>query len=104
MSDTAPRRVASDDWTVRAADGIEAVVSSVHDKAIVPVMRIARWIVYGVLAAILGVMVLVLVIIAGVRAFVIYVPPHKVWVADLAIGGTFVLAGLFLWSRRPAAP
>src|SRR4051794_9530395 len=100
MSDTAPPRVASEDWTVRVADTLESTIGSVHDKAVVPVTRVARWIVYGTLAAILGTMALVLFIIMSIRAFVNYVPPHKVWVADLAVGGIFVIAGLLLWTRR----
>src|SRR3954453_4012621 len=100
MSDTAPPRVAPKDWTVRVADTLESTIGSVPDKAVVPGTRIARWIVFGALAAILGTMALVLFIIMAIRAFVNYVPPHKVWVGDLAVGGIFVIVGLLLWSRR----
>jgi hypothetical protein len=88
------------DWTVKAADTIDAVVGAVHDKAVVPVTTIARWLVYGLLAAIVGLMAVVLVAIALVRVLDIATGDGRVWIAHLITGGIFTLAGLFAWSKR----
>lgn len=91
---------AASDWTVKAADTIDAVVTVVHDKAVVPVTTIARWLVYGLLAAIVGMMALVLTAIALVRVLDIVTGDGRVWIAHLITGGIFTLAGLFAWSKR----
>jgi hypothetical protein len=91
---------ATSDWTVKAADTIDAVVMVVHDKAVVPVTTIARWLVYGLLAAIVGTMALVLTAIALVRVLDIVTGDGRVWIAHLITGGIFTLAGLFAWSKR----
>jgi hypothetical protein len=44
-------------------------------------------------------MMLVLLAIAAVRALDILIP-GPVWSAHLAVGTVFVLAGLWLWSKR----
>jgi hypothetical protein len=89
-------------WPVQAADVIESVVTTIRDRSVGPLQAIARGVVYGLLAALISSVLFVLAAIAIVRAFVVYVPPHRVWVADLAIGGLFTLVGLILWSmRRP---
>src|SRR5262245_4823035 len=90
----------TDDWTVRAADTIEGVVGVVRDRAVVPVTRVARWLVFGVLAAMIGTTILILLAIGLVRVAVAYIPPHRAWGAHLYTGGIFSLLGLFLWSRR----
>jgi hypothetical protein len=91
---------ATSDWTVKAADTIDAVVTVVHDKAVVPVTTVARWLVYGLLAAIVGTMALVLTAIAVVRVLDIVTGDGRVWIAHLITGGIFTLAGLFAWSKR----
>lgn len=91
---------AASDWTVKAADTIDAVVGVVHEKAVVPVTTIARWLVYGVLAAIVGTMALVLTAITLVRVLDVYTGDGNVWIAHLITGGIFTLLGLFAWSKR----
>ena len=87
-------------WPVQAADAIESVVTTIRDRSVGPLQAIARAIVYGVLAGLVGTVLFVLLAITVVRAFVVYVPPHRVWLADLVIGGMFTLGGLLLWSQR----
>ncbi len=98
-SNVAP--AASGDWTVQAADTVDRLVGTVRDKAVVPVTGIARWLVFGLLAAIVGVAALVLLAIGVVRALDAYIPgDDNVWAAHLVTGAIFVLPGLFLWSKR----
>jgi len=88
------------EWPAQAADVIESVVTTIRDRSVAPLQAIARVIVYGLLAALVSSVLLVLVAVAVVRALVVYVPPHRVWFADVVLGGFFSLVGLILWSQR----
>ena len=91
------------DWTVEIADRIESVVGAVRDKTTVPITKVARIVVFGILAGVAGIAALILVIIAAVRLHV-YLPFHpvgrQVWVVYAALGAIFLLAGAFLWRKR----
>ena len=92
------------DWTVQTADTIDRVVTTIRSKTSEPLVGLARTVVFGLLAALVGTMALVLLAIGAVRALVVYVPfgDNRVWAAQLIVGGIFVLAGLFLFRKaRP---
>jgi hypothetical protein len=96
---------ADDDWVVQAADTIDRVVITVRSKTSDPVVGIARWVVFGLLAAVVGAMAVVLLAVGAVRALINYLPvgDNRVWVAYLIVGGIFALAGLFLFAKsRPS--
>ncbi|HUF33654.1 MAG TPA: phage holin family protein [Acidimicrobiales bacterium] len=90
---------AGDDWVTQTADTIERVVTGVRSKTTEPVERISRIVVYGIVAAFLGITAAVLLSIAAVRALDIAIP-GDVWSAHAIVGGIFTLAGLFLWGKR----
>ena len=103
MAQTAPRPPAtSQDWPVLATDRIEAVVGTVREKTTVPVQKVARGIVYGLIAAIMALLALVLVVIGLLRLHV-YLPFHpegrRVWVSYVGIGAIFILVGALLWRK-----
>ena len=106
MADKAGAPVAAaDDWPAQAADTIVRVVGSVRDKTTGPALKAARAVVYGLLAALLGMAVLVLVSVALVRVVDAYLPSSvfgdtHTWAAHLVVGLPFTLAGLLLWARR----
>lgn len=83
------------DWTVQVADAVERVVGSVRDKTTVPLTTVARALVFGLLAAIMGLAALVLVSVGLVRAVNTYLP-GDVWSAHLLVGGIFTCAGALL--------
>lgn len=87
------------DWAAQTADTIERVVGSVRGKTAEPLDRIARVLVYGLVAGILGVAALVLLAVAAVRVLDIAIP-GEVWSAHAVVGGIFTVAGLFLWRKR----
>ena len=87
------------DWAAQTADTIERVVGSVRGKTAEPLDRIARLLVYGLVAGILGVAAAVLLAVAAVRALDIAIP-GEVWSAHAVAGGIFTVAGLFLWRKR----
>lgn len=95
----------SDDWPSQAADTIVRVVGTVRDKTTGPAITAARAVVYGLLAALLGLTAFVLVAIAAVRILDVYLPesvfgPTHTWAAHLLIGIVFSLAGLVAWTKR----
>lgn len=84
------------DWTAQAADTVERLVTGLRDKTATPLTVVARAIVYGLLAAVMGLATAVLVIIGLLRAVDVYLP-GEVWSAHLLLGGIFtVLGGLLL--------
>lgn len=94
---------AGQDWTASAADTVERVVGTVRDKAVVPITTVARVLVYGVLAAALGLAALVLLTIGLVRVVDVYTGGDRVWIAHGGIGGIFTLVGLFLLRKASTA-
>lgn len=89
---SSPAAPGGGDWTVQAADSIERLVGTVRDKTAVPLTTVARGIVFGLLAAVMGIAVLVLVAIGLVRAVNVYLP-GGVWAAHLLVGGIFTVVG-----------
>lgn len=95
------------DWPAQAADAIERAVGSVRDKTTGPAITIARGIVYGTFALLIGTMVGVLLAVAAVRLLDAYLPSavfgdEHVWAAHGIVGLVFTLAGMVLWSKRSA--
>ena len=93
------------DWVDDATDLIERVLDGVRDKAVVPLTTLARAIVYGILAGIVGVAALVVAAILLVRLLDIYLDnipgaPEGVWLAHLVAGAIFVVFGALMWSKR----
>lgn len=96
-----PSRSSEPDWAAQTADTIDRVVTGIRSKTADPLDRVVRIVVYGILAAVLGIGAIVLLSVALVRAVDVAIPGH-VWSAHLTVGGIFTLAGLFLWSKRRA--
>jgi hypothetical protein len=84
----------SPDWPVQAADKVVSVVDSIRDKTTVPLTTAARALVYGLIAGVMGIAVVIMLTIAIVRAVDVAIP-GPVWPAHLAIGILFSAAGLF---------
>jgi hypothetical protein len=104
MAQIAPQSPAGSDWTAEAADRIEAVVTTVREKTTVPVQKVARAVVFGFIAAVLGIMAGLLVVIGLFRLHV-YLPfrhneGRKVWVTDAGVGAIFLAAGALIWRYR----
>jgi hypothetical protein len=89
--------------SARVVDG----VGWVKARTTVPVVRILRALVYGLIVAVAAVTALVLGILGLVRLWDVYVPVHplgrRVWLGYVVLGGALVLAGVFLLTRRPGA-
>jgi hypothetical protein len=104
---TSQSQAGEPDWTTAALDRIDSAVSAVRDNATTRLVVAARALVYGLLAAVLSVAILLLVVVALQRMLVTYLadlhvaglnthPGRSVWVADAILGGIFTLIGVFL--------
>lgn len=87
------------DWAAETADAIERLVGAVRAKTSGPLEMMARVLVYGLIALIVGLAAVVLAAVALVRALDLALP-GDVWAAHGVTGGIFTLAGLFLWKKR----
>lgn len=88
------------DWTTQVADAVDGVVDLAREKAVDPVQKLGRAIVYGLLAAFFFLTAFALAAIGAFRALVVYLPEEETWAAHLILGGIFVALGLFLWTKR----
>jgi len=86
----------------RAADVVQLVVDTIHDKAVRPMVLATRALVFGLLVAALGTVLVVVGSIAVLRIFDVYVFGRQVWLSYIVLGGALTLAGLAAWSRRTA--
>ena len=94
-------------WAEEMTDTVVRTVDAVRDKTTVPVIYAARGLVFGIVAAFLGVFVLVLVILGllrGTQALLdIWVTQARaVYLSYLIVGGAICLAGLVIFRKRNA--
>ncbi|WP_229022925.1 hypothetical protein [Actinomarinicola tropica] len=87
------------EWPAQAADLVVDVVDRVSGATTGTILTIARGIVYGLAAAIIGTVLLVLVLITLVRVLDVAIP-GDVWIVYAGLGAVFTLVGLVLWSKR----
>jgi hypothetical protein len=95
---------------VQAADTIESVVGTIREKTVIPATTAARTVVYGLVAGVLGIVLLVMVVIVTVRFGTVYLPGwfadkpgRSAWATQAILGGILSLIGLFLVRRANAA-
>jgi hypothetical protein len=99
----ASKGIVPDDWPVQAADTIVETIGKVRDKTTKPALLAARGLVYGLLAAIVGSLALILVLVLVVRLYANYVP-GDVWILYAGVGAFLAILGLWLLRKanRPA--
>lgn len=90
------------EWPAQLAGTIESVVGAVRDKTVKPATLVAKALVYGPVAAVVGLLTLVMVAVAGVRALD-DIPGNHDWISLLGVGGFFTLLGLFSLGRGRSA-
>jgi predicted tellurium resistance membrane protein TerC len=89
------------DWPTQATDTIVDLVGTVRDKTIGPVTTVARGVIFGLFAAIVGTIVAILALIALIR-LLDEALPSGVWLPYLILGLVFVLAGALVFRKRKA--
>lgn len=109
-----PDRPTGADWPAQATDAIVGLVDSVKDRTTGPATSIARGLVYGTLATIVGTAALVLLLVLTVRAIDVGVdaaltaadldePGRSTWIAHTITGLLFLVPGIALWRRGSRA-
>ena len=89
------------DWTKDLLDRLDHYIELVRSNTTDRLVRIARLLVFGLIAAIVGSMAAVLALIALIRVLDV-VLPREVWLPYVVLGAIFLGAGMFLWARRTA--
>ncbi len=86
------------DWASDAAGRIESVVATLRANTVDRLAVIVRMVVFGFVAAVMALTALLLAVVGAVR-LLDTVLPRTVWLADLALGTLFVVAGLVFWAK-----
>jgi hypothetical protein len=97
-------------WADQAADTVESVVLTVKEKTTVPLRTAARGLVYGLVLAGLGIVVLIITVVAIVRVADVWLlgwagRAHghvRLSIAYGVLGMLLSVAGLWCWSKRTA--
>ena len=87
------------DWTTEATDLVERTVAMVRDRTVEPAQAATRAVVYGLLAALIAIPAVVLLTLGAFRGLVL-IEQGYTWAAWVTLGGIFVIAGAFLWTKR----
>lgn len=99
----ASRVGASPDWTAQTADKIEQLVGMVRANTVDRAVKVARLVVFGLLAGIMAAMAALLLVAALVRLLDV-VLPRGVWLPYLIMGILFVVVGSVLWAKKAPRP
>ena len=86
------------DWTDQVADLVVDVVDRVRDRTTGPILKGSRAVVYGVVAVLVAIPLIVVGIILMGRLLELF--PGEIWIAYSVVGAISVLVGLFLWGKR----
>jgi hypothetical protein len=97
--------VRTDDWPAQATNTIVKAVDTASTKVTGPATTIARGIVFGLFAFILGVTAFTLLTIMLIRIVNNYLPDavfgeQHVWASYMIVGALFLLVSLVVWSKR----
>lgn len=101
--------VTSADWPTQVAELIERLVGLVRDNTTTRAILVARVVVYGALALMVGPAIITLVLVALIRLIDAYLPDevfgeNHIWAAYLILGSVFFFGGWFCMrkARRDA--
>lgn len=90
--------------SAKAVDTVDLVVNTLGDRAVRPVLVAARAVVFGLVIAVMAVVIIVLASVSLVRLLHVYAFPDRVWAAEAVVGFILVALGLVAWSQRTARP
>jgi len=89
------------DWTKDLLDRLDHYIDVVRSNTTDRLVKVARILVYGVIALILGSMAGIIALIALIRVLDNLLP-REVWLPYMLLGAIFLVAGLFAWSKKSA--
>jgi hypothetical protein len=86
-----------EDWVTQLLDRLDGFIEFVRSKTTEPVAKIARYLVYLSLFAVVGAAFLVLLIILVFRALAYL--PGPMWTVYAGASVVFLLSGTFCWRK-----
>ena len=89
------------DWTKDLLDRLDHYIDVVRSNTTDRLVKVARVVVYGVIAAILGTMAGIVALILAIRVLDI-VLPREVWLPYVVLGAIFLGFGMFFWRKKTA--
>ena len=97
-----------ENWAPELADQITDFIGNIRDKTTNNAIKLARGLVFGLLALLLGVVALTLLLIGATRGLQALIDlgtswERAVYVSYFVVGGILTLAGLFLMGKRTSA-
>ena len=97
-----------ENWAPELADQISDFIGNIRDKTTNNAIKLARGLVFGLLALLLGVVALALLLIGATRGLQALIDlatswERAVYVSYFVVGGILTLAGLFLMGKRTSA-
>ena len=95
-------------WASDTTDTLVRLVGTVRDQTTTKAVYAARALVFGIIAAFLGVFIVVIAIIGLMRAIqalldLAVTPAQAVYLSYFIVGGMLCLAGLLLFKKRAAS-
>lgn len=95
-------------WADETADTVIRLVGKVRDGGTTKVVHLARGVVYGIIAAFLGMFALVIALIMITRAIqsgldAVVDHDRSVYISYFIVGGIFTIVGLLLFKKRSAS-
>jgi hypothetical protein len=103
MADDQQRASLQADWPAQLTDAIVRVVDQVTSKTTKPAVKVVRAIVYGLIAGLLGIVIVLLGFTGLFRAvdrLRNLIIKDSVWITYLALGSLFTLSGAVLFRMR----
>ena len=89
------------DWSKDLLDRLDHYIDVVRSNTTDRLVKVARVLVFGVIAMILGSMAAIIGLITLIRLLDIALP-REVWLPYVVLGAIFLVVGLFLWSKKTA--
>lgn len=86
-----------DDYPAKIADLLETVATRIRSLTVDRVKGWVTWVAVGLVAAMLGILIMVFLMIGLFRFLANLVGAEP---AYLILGGIFLVAGMLLWTRR----
>ena len=94
-------------WPAETADTVVRVVGTVREQTTTKAIIAARALVFGIIAAFLGLFIVVVAIIMSMRGLqalldLAVTQPRAVYLSYFIVGGILCIVGLFLFKKRNA--
>lgn len=98
MTEETPAR--ETDLVDRLLAAFDHLLDVVHDRVLRPIILAARVVAYGLVIALVALILVAVVVIGLVRFLNVYAFAGRDWISYAVIGVAMLVAGLVIWRRR----